>query len=107
MNTAQGKDHCGQAQDAAYRQIDSPGNNDERHAAGQDAEDRALTKHIPVGAPFEKGPVAMEYQPQQNYRSQRQQGSDPGKFKPFDVVLSRLAMWLHSKGSLRKAKARC
>ena len=52
-----------QRQHAAHRQVDAAGDDHQRHAAGQDAEDRDLPEHVAVRAQLEERAVGVEDQP--------------------------------------------
>ena len=60
MNAEDGKQDSCESENAAYREIDTRGYDDQGHTAGQDGEYRYVSEHIPMGIPFKESPLSVE-----------------------------------------------
>ena len=70
--------HRAERQDAPHREIDAAGDDDQRHAAGEDAVDRRLAQRVAVHRRLPERAVGVEDRADQEHQHQREHGASGG-----------------------------
>ena len=80
-----------QAQHTAHGEINAPGDDDDRHAAGENAAHRSLPQHVPMGTPLEERPVAAKGHSKREDKTQGKQRADRWPAKTTDGMTHALS----------------